>query len=165
MPESSPIITVRHASTKDAAAVHACLAAAFKPYRHLYTPDAISDTVPTVQSLRKRFRVMRVLVAVDGAGAVVGTVGYQVLNSGDGHLRGMAVVPNLQGRGIARQLLDQAEYNLRQQGCSRVTLDTTEPLRRATHFYRRHGYSPTGVVGDFFGMALFEYAKTLHRGP
>lgn len=161
MPESSSTVTFRHASPGDAASVRACLEAAFEPYRHLYTRDAFNDTVPTVPGLTTRLGVMQILVAVDSTGAVVGTVGYEILDSGEGHLRGMAVVPRLQGRGIADELLDRAEDNLRQQGCSHVTLDTTEPLHRATRFYSRHGYTPTGVVGNFFGMDLFEYAKAL----
>ena len=107
---------------------------------------------------------MRLLVAVDDAGAVIGTVSCQILASGDGHLRGMAVVPSFQGRGVAQQLLACAEDGLLQQGCSRVTLDTTEPLQRATQFYKRQGYDPTGVVGDFFGMPLYEFAKRLGDG-
>jgi hypothetical protein len=41
-----------------------------------------------------------------------------------------------------------------------VTLDTTEPLKKAIRFYLRHGYKPSGIVKDFFGMPLFEYEKT-----
>jgi hypothetical protein len=46
-------------------------------------------------------------------------------------------------------------------GCARLTLDTTEPLKRATRFYERNDFRPSGVVSDFFGMPLFEYIKDL----
>jgi len=46
-----------------------------------------------------------------------------------------------------------------------VTLDTTRPLERAIRFYERCGYRATGVVRDFFGMPLFEYAKDLAGEP
>jgi ribosomal protein S18 acetylase RimI-like enzyme len=65
------------------------------------------------------------------------------------------------GRGIARALLHAAEDELRSLGCSRVTLDTTAPLRRAISFYEGHGYRMSGRSGDFFGMPLHEYAKDL----
>ena len=64
---------------------------------------------------------------------------------------------------MAQRLLDAALADLRACGCARVTLDTTEPLRRAIRFYERNGFRPTGAVGDFFGMPLFEYARALDR--
>jgi hypothetical protein len=42
-----------------------------------------------------------------------------------------------------------------------VSLDTTEPLERATQFYEAQGFRRTGRVSDFFGMPLHEYAKAL----
>ena len=47
------------------------------------------------------------------------------------------------------------------EAAARVSLDTTEPLRRAVRFYERHGFRPSGRVSDFFGMPLFEYVKEL----
>jgi GNAT superfamily N-acetyltransferase len=75
------------------------------------------------------------------------------------------VHPRHQGRGIADRLLHAGETELRRLGCSRVTLDTTRPLECAIRFYERCGYRATGVVRDFFGMPLFEYAKDLAGGP
>ena len=73
----------------------------------------------------------------------------------------MAVTPNTLGSGVARRLLVAAESALGQLDCKRITLDTTAPLERAKRFYTRNGYEPTGVIRDFFGMPLFEYAKDL----
>lgn len=154
-------VTIREASPDDATAVMACLASAFEVYRESYTPDGFKDTVLTLQRVKQRFREMTVLLAENDAREVIGTAAYQVLGSGEGHLRGMAVHPRYQGKAVAVQLLSAAETKLRELGCSRVTLDTTIPLKRAIRFYRRNGYESTGVVGDFFGMQLFEYAKKL----
>jgi GNAT superfamily N-acetyltransferase len=68
-------------------------------------------------------------------------------------------LPEWQGRGIAEKLLHAAETVLAGRGCSRVTLDTTEPLHRATRFYEKHGYFASGKSTDFFGMPLHEYVK------
>jgi len=81
-----------------------------------------------------------------------------------GHIRGMAVLPDYQGKGAADQLLHAAEAALRAAGCTRVTLDTTAPLQRAIRFYERNGYRATGHVSDFYGMELFEYEKDLGAG-
>jgi ribosomal protein S18 acetylase RimI-like enzyme len=102
---------------------------------------------------------MTVLVVGGGEGDIVGTVAYEVTCHGEGHLRGMAVDPRAQGGGVATALIQAVEQELASLGCERVTLDTTQALQRAIRFYERHGYRATGVVGDFFGMPLFEYAK------
>jgi GNAT superfamily N-acetyltransferase len=141
--------------------VRSCLAAAFAPYASSYTPAGFEDTVLTPETADERLRTMTVLVVDDSSEGVVGTIAFAVAAAGEGHLRGMAVLPRYQGRGLAARLLRDAEAELRARGCSRVTLDTTEPLERARRFYERCGYAPTGVVKDFFGMALFEYAKNL----
>jgi putative acetyltransferase len=73
----------------------------------------------------------------------------------------MGVVPASQGAGVADQLLEAIESELKVAGCSLVTLDTTAPLARAIRFYERHGYVRSGAVSDFFGMPLYEYRKVL----
>lgn len=156
-----PRSTIRQAAQDDLAAVRRCLAVAFEAYRETYTPEAFRDTVLTVDGAERRFREMIILVAEDDAAQIVGTIAHQVLASGEGHVRGMAVDPRFQGTGVADRLLSAAETDLRQLGCSRVTLDTTRPLERAVRFYVRQGYQPTGVVREFFGMPLVEYAKNL----
>lgn len=158
MPDALPI---RFATPADAPAIHACMAAAFAPYRERYTPAGYRDTVPDPEGIERRIREMTVLVADDGAGGVAGTVGCWARGNGEGHVRGMAVRPEHQGSGLAGRLLAAAEAELRRRGCTRVTLDTTRPLHRATRFYARQGYRPTGAVGDFFGMPLVEYARDL----
>ena len=154
---------IRAADESDLQSVRVCLAAAFEPYRAVYTAGEFSDTVPDDAALTARFQRMRLLVAESPDHGVVGTVAHEVGEPGIGHLRGMAVLPVHLGTGIAARLLDSAERELQAAGCARVTLDTTEPLQRAIHFYERHGYRPTGRVTDFFGMPLFEYAKDLLR--
>jgi GNAT superfamily N-acetyltransferase len=152
---------IRKADTGDAAAILACLAAAFQSYRDQYTSGGFADTVLDEQTIHDRLRQMCVFVAVAGE-RVVGTIGCDA--HGDvGHLRGMAVLPQAQGAGAASALLHAAEEELRSSGCTRVTLDTTEPLQRAVRFYARHGYAPSGKVANFFGMPLHEYAKSLVR--
>ena len=153
--------TVRHATPADAGAILDCLYSAFEPYRARYTPDGYRDTTLAPETIRERLASMSVLVAVDRGGEIVGTIACAVASAGVGHLRGMAVLPTWQGAGVAALLLDAAERELRDKGCSLVTLDTTEPLERATRFYEKHGYRPSGRVSEFFGMPLFEYVKGL----
>jgi len=155
-------MTIRKAVGADLDGVSACLAEAFAPYRDRYTPAAFSDTVLTIEAARRRLEQMTILVAGDRE-SIVGTIGYEARPDGEGHLRGMAVLRSAQGSGLAAQLLAAAETGLLEGGCTRVTLDTTRPLERARAFYERHGYTPTGVIRDFYGMELIEYAKMLGR--
>lgn len=153
--------SIRRANSGDAEGILACLRAAFAPFESSYTPAGYLDTVLTPETVAERFKSMSLFVATADKSEVVGTIGCVRAGDQEGHLRGMAVLPEWQGSGMARQLLERAESELRALGCSRVTLDTTEPLKRAVHFYERHGYRATGRVADFFGMPLYEYAKEL----
>jgi GNAT superfamily N-acetyltransferase len=154
-------LTVRKAEASDAEGIRACLRAAFEPYRETYTDAAFEDTVLSAGKVHDRLAEMCLFVAVGPAGEIIGTVGCRNAGEGRGHIRGMAVHPDFLGRGVAQELLERAEAEVRSLGCSRMSLNTTEPLRRATRFYERNGFRPSGAVRDFFGMALYEYVKTL----
>lgn len=157
---SDKIIKLRLARAEDAYEIAACLRAAFEPFRSQYTAGAYRDTVPSTDAIRHRIATMEVYAAASCDGKIIGTLAASVSND-EGHLRGMAVHPEWQRQGIADQLLARAESDLLAAGCTRVTLDTTLPLKRAIHFYEKNGYSPTGLITDFFGMPLYEYAKQL----
>lgn len=152
--------SVRQATLQDEPQILQCLAQAFAPYRDSYTPEGFADTVLTPEAFRKRFIEMRVLVATDDSGCVLGTIAYKAEN-GEGHIRGMAVNPQWHGSEIARRLLDQVESDLHDLQCSAITLDTTRPLQRATRFYKKCGFRPTGEITSFFGMDLFAYRKEI----
>jgi ribosomal protein S18 acetylase RimI-like enzyme len=152
-------ISIRCATNSDAPEILNCLHAAFAPYRDFYSPAAYLDTVLTPESLQDRLIQMQVFVAEDSSGQIVGTIACQAISHGEGHLRGMAVLPTCQGVGIAAQLLACAEAELSRQDCTRITLDTTAPLKRAIRFYEKSGYRRSGKITDFFGMPLFEYHK------
>lgn len=156
-----PGICIRKAREEDAPGILACLRKAFEEFRSRYTAQAFADTVLTTEMLRERQEKMSVFAAVNSAGQVVGTIACSVVSLEEGHLRGMAILPSMRGNGLAAQLLKQAEKELRLRGCIHVTLDTTEPLQRAMHFYEKNGYRRSGRVSDFFEMPLIEYQKTL----
>lgn len=156
----TPRVSIRRAGAADAGGVLSCLAEAFEPYRTAYSPAGFLDTVLDKRTILDRMRDMTVLVAITEHGQIAGTVGGAT-HDAEGHLRGMAVRPSFAGTSVAKSLLDAIELELRSRACRRITLDTTEPLHRAMRFYERNGYRRTGVVRDFFGMPLIEYAKLL----
>jgi tRNA (guanine37-N1)-methyltransferase len=153
-------VQIRRAGSNDEPGVLKCLSQAFEPYRGDYTPAAFADTVLDSVTIGERLWRMRVLVAL-AEDQVVGTIAG-IYSDGEGHLRGMAVLPDFQGTGVAARLLREIEHWLwTQGGCTRITLDTTAPLKNAMRFYEKHGYRLSGRVSDFFGMPLAEYAKEL----
>lgn len=91
---------------------------------------------------------------------IAGTVAGSAEN-GEGHLRGMAVLPEWRGTGLAGALLAAIESWLQARACRRITLDTTLPLSTAIRFYEKNGYKKSGQVANFFGMPLVEYVKEL----
>lgn len=158
---SADAITIQRATDQHADGILDCLRSAFAPYEHNYTAAGYEDTVLKRESLLRRLNDMTVLVALDHSGRVVGTIACKVIGQAEGHLRGMAVRPEFQARGVAEQLLERAEAELVRQNCSRITLDTSEPLKSAMRFYERQGFRRSGTVRDFFGMPLIEYVKVL----
>lgn len=154
------MIAVRRAREEDSAAILGTLRAAFEPYRSQYTAAGFADTVLTADSLRERVATMSVFVAAAEDGAVTGTIAIGA-HGDEAHVRGMAVLPEWQGRGVARRLLRRALDDAALDGCRRVTLDTTAPLDRASRFYEASGFARTSRAQDFFGMPLFEYARPL----
>lgn len=151
----------RPASGSDVPGLLQCLRRAFEPYRAQYSAGAFLDTTLTEQSARQRLGTMSVLVACDESGTVRGTISWGVESAISAHVRGMAVDPDVEGSGVAQRLLDLALQQIRGTRRSRVTLDTTLPLRRAIRFYERNGFRPTGRVTDYFGMPLHEYVLDL----
>jgi len=152
--------SIRRATPRDSQGILDCLRQAFELYLPCYTDLAFADTVLTPATLQHRQSKMQLLVMVEPVNRVIGTVAFEVADR-DGHLRGMAVLPEYQGRGVAAALLAQVEADLRGLNCVSVTLETTAPLKRAMHFYEKIGFARTGQVISFFGMDLLQYRKDL----
>lgn len=153
--------TIRPALISDAEEIHLCLRIAFGRFLDSYSREAFLDTVPTVEKVRERFHHMSLFVAEDRERKVIGTVAWYLKSADEGYIRGMAVLPEWQGKGVAQDLMAAAEEDIRNHGCSRAALDTTDPLKRAIRFYEKLGYRRTGNIEDFFGMPLHEFAKAL----
>lgn len=149
---------IRQAVLQDSDQILSCLQAAFAPYKHLYTAAAFADTVLDSLAIKSRMQKMHVLAATL-QDQVIGTISGARCGDGEGHLRGMAVLPEYQSSEVAKDLLRAIEQWLKENGCTRVTLDTTLPLQRAMKFYEKNGYRRSGRGADFFGMMLIEYVK------
>jgi ribosomal protein S18 acetylase RimI-like enzyme len=76
---------------------------------------------------------------------IVGTVmvGYE---GHRGWINYLGVCPNHRRRGIARQMMDEAERLLRLEGCPKINLQVRTSNTEVLAFYRAIGYLPDDVV-------------------
>ncbi|UCC19205.1 MAG: GNAT family N-acetyltransferase [Promethearchaeota archaeon] len=153
---------IRKAIHSDANNIHKVILAAFEEYQEYYTPEGFADTVMSEKSTLERMREMILYVAINQEGSIIGSIGWQKINEKEGHIRGMAVHPQWQGRNSpAKALLQIVENDAKSRGCTFLTLNTTEILKRAQKFYEKNGFKRTGKMGDFFGSTIYEYIKLL----
>jgi len=61
----------------------------------------------------------------------------------------LTVAPNLQAKGIGKQLLFAAEHHARQNNCEAITMTVIAVRHELIAWYERHGYRPTGETEPF----------------
>ena len=155
---------IRKAQPKDAKGIHEVVLAAFEDFRHFYSQEGFANTVMSEKAALERMKEMKIYVAIDKYGEIIGTIGWKKVSEKEGHIRGMAVHPKWQGKNDpAASLLEKVENDALSQGCIFLTLDTTEILKRAQNFYKKHGFKETGKIGDFFDSMIYEFAKKISR--
>jgi N-acetylglutamate synthase-like GNAT family acetyltransferase len=153
---------IRKAVKMDAKGIHEVIFASFEQYRYFYSQEGFADTVMSEKIALDRIKNMNIYIALDQSGEIIGTIGWKKVSKEEGHIRGMAVHPKMQGKqSPATDLLKTVEQDAVVQGCKFLTLDTTEVLQRAQNFYIKNGFKKTGKTGDFFGSTIFEFKKIL----
>jgi len=156
---------IRKAQPKDTKGIHEVVLAAFKEFRDFYSPEGFTNTVMSEKVALERLKKMTLFVAVIQNHEIIGTVGWKRISEKEGHIRGMAVHPKFQGKNSpAADLLKEVENDALSQGCTFLTLDTTEILKIAQNFYKKHGFKETGRTGDFFGSTIYEFKKEISGG-
>jgi N-acetylglutamate synthase-like GNAT family acetyltransferase len=155
---------IRKANPQDAKNIHEVIFSAFEEYRNYYSSEGFEDTVMSEELVLKRMKFMTIYVAVDKKGKIIGTIGWQRISEEEGHVRGMAVLPEWWGSNSpASALLHIVEKDAFINKCQYLTLDTTAILKRAQNFYTKHKFKETGKTGDFFGSKIYEYIKYLSK--
>jgi GNAT superfamily N-acetyltransferase len=145
---------VRRATPQDADAIAATHVASWRSaYRGLIPDaylDALSDAEEAVRwraSLgREDLKGKRTIVAVDGAGSVIG---YATVGADEDPARGMLwlmyVLEEAWGSGVGRALMDNAALALRELGYSEAVLWVLEQNNRARRFYEAAGWITDGA--------------------
>ncbi|MFQ5945104.1 MAG: GNAT family N-acetyltransferase [Anaerolineae bacterium] len=153
-------VEIRQAASEDADAIAALLREAFAEFESLYTPEGFAATAISSEEVVGRIAEGPVWVGSDEE-RVVGTASAVTREDGL-YVRGMAVVPSMQGRGVGRRLLDQVEAFAREVGAQRMYLSSTPFLSSAIRLYERYGFLRTEEgPDDLHGTPLFTMEKPL----
>ena len=114
-----------------------------------FEPDAARQAAGLRQIIEEP-HTGQILLLRDGE-TVVGMVNllYTVSTARGGRvalLEDMVVRPGLRGNGAGSMLLQAAIEHARAAGCSRITLLTDHANEAAIRFYRRHGFTASGML-------------------
>jgi ribosomal protein S18 acetylase RimI-like enzyme len=98
------------------------------------------------------------LKAVNEAGAIVACVYLQQTDQ-KLYLGMLTVSPELQNKGVGKQLLQQAEQVAKERNCSHISMTVISVRKELIAWYERHGYRATSerkpfVVGEHIGNPL-----------
>lgn len=93
--------------------------------------------------------------------AVVGSIALRRLAEREVELKRMYLRPSLRGRGVGRRLLGTAIAWSRENGISRIKLDTTEQMAAARHLYETHGFVRVAGSAPRQGQARLLYELDL----
>lgn len=119
--------------------------------RYAVRENRLSFQLPEARVLEGLTTRGRGWVAEDD-GAVVG---FSMADEPDEMIWALFLLPDWEGRGIGRALLDRAVEWLWSRGVERITL-TTAPQSRAEGFYARLGWT---AIGDKNGEVVFELRR------
>ena len=61
----------------------------------------------------------------------------------------LTVSPDLQAKGIGKQMLAAAELHAKQHGCTSIVMTVISVREELIAWYQRHGYKPTGETEPF----------------
>lgn len=120
------------------------------------TPEAYGSTINTALTFSEdRWRTMTAQMCyflVERGGEVVGMAagGFNDAHPGAHWLYGMYVSPSARGSEAAVMLVDVVEEWARGEGASELHLDVTTCVARASAFYLKLGFQPTGECRAMF---------------
>lgn len=131
-------IKVRPAFKEEADAIGRLLREAFAEFATDYTPEAFAIVTPSADEIARRFDEGPIWVAVKD-NKIVATVS-SVPESEWLYIRSMAVLPQAQGLGIARKMLEAVEEYAIESGFERLFLYTTHFSKEAIRLYEKNGF-------------------------
>jgi putative acetyltransferase len=96
-------------------------------------------------------------------GDPVGCGGLRRIESGVAEIKRMYVVPGARSRGIGRQILNALEAEARRLGVRRLVLETGPRQPEAIALYRRAGFSPIPLFGEYLAAPHPEFSVCMAK--
>jgi ribosomal protein S18 acetylase RimI-like enzyme len=158
-----PEATVRLATSEDAEAISDILRVAFSELKDGYTPEAFEVVTPSAEVIATRFAQGPQWVAIID-GRPVGTVSV-FPEPGHLYIRSMAVLPETQGAGVGKNLLDAVEVYAIEAGFERLFLHTTYFSKSAIRLYEKCGFKWVGdtTAEEWYGTPGLGMEKKLTK--
>jgi ribosomal protein S18 acetylase RimI-like enzyme len=160
--QSMDEITIRRARPSETDAIHRVLTAAFRALRGRgYSHRALEVAITSPEEIGRRIsQGGHVLVAEAGKRAIGTATGLE--EHGAMHVCSVAVHPGVQGRGVARRLMEALEDIARRRGCHKLWLQTAWAMTEAIALYERLGYRQEGYQPrQFYGEDFLLFGKVL----
>jgi len=82
----------------------------------------------------------------------VGCIAYRTKADGVGEVKRLFLLKEYRGKGISKELLNLLEKHAREQGCTKLFLDTRITLEPAVSLYRSFGFDITFQQGLYVQM-------------
>jgi len=162
MPEvTGTRVEIRLAEPGDAKSISEILRKAFSEFKSDYTPEALEVVTPPADEIATRFNEGPQWLAVADK-KPVGTV--SVVREPDHlYIRSMAVLPEVQGLGIGKMLLDAIDGYAVANGFDRLFLYTTNFSTAAKKLYEKCGFRKTGdtTAEEWYGTPGLSMEKIL----
>ncbi|MDE2901910.1 MAG: GNAT family N-acetyltransferase [Chloroflexota bacterium] len=179
MPAAPPPWTIRPATVNDAEAIESVRIATWKACYRGIVPNVYLDAL-SVQSSRVD-RIRKGIDRADAGGSVVAVADSQVIGMGfagapeddqvpasTGEVFAVYVLPDWQGQGVGRALLERLTSGLRALGYHSAILWTLRDRRATRRFYEANGWVCDGTeeTHDWHGpVHLVRYACSLNSSP
>jgi GNAT superfamily N-acetyltransferase len=154
-----PIVQIRRANQRDAAAIELLIREAFREHEPAYTREAFDIATPGKHEIEKRIEDWAVWIAIT-ANVIVGTVSAHAAGPGL-QIRSMAVDPSMRGHGVGKLLLARVEDFACAHGYKCLILNTTPFMNRAIRLSEAFGFRFTGSKRNWFGTWLRTMTKEL----
>ena len=136
-------MVTRYATANDIAEIVRIINAAFRVEDFFVNGDRTNKRDITLRMADPDARFL--VVDAEDTGALAGTVIVDV-HDRRGHFAMLSVDPPLQGRGIARTLMNAVEKYCRDLGCDSLELDVVNLREELPAFYEAMGFAPVDTA-------------------
>ena len=153
-------LVVRKAKLREADKIHEVLKQAFARLEGRgYSTEAIETATVDVEEINKRMRLGGHVLLAELGNEIIGTItGFEEHKSM--RICSLAVHPDYQNRGVARQLMEHIETIARKKGCNKLFLCTAWSMKEAIRLYEKLGYMREGYLrGHFYGEDFIIFSK------